>query len=216
MTWEWCCANLGWKAWDNPKLFNPAWENVPWQDVLIHSALKCLYLRRENSQGKPVVLAFERGVRVHWECYSNILTWRIQWTEEPGGLQSLQWQRVRHNWVADTFTLVYWDMLSQADRAVRWQTAPRSPLPPLTSISGSGPKRDPSRVRTGPAAFPVQAVGRRSYSQSLLCPHHAVNQCWMLQHLGVSFSHQLAHHCCPWWTRGLQNHWIHVPEAPGA
>ena len=69
-------------------------------------------------------------------------------------------------------------MLSQADRAVRWQTAPRSPLPPLTSISESGPKRDPSRVRTGPAAFPVQAVGRRSYSQSLLCPHHAVNQCW--------------------------------------
>ena len=28
---------------------------------------------------------------------SSILTWRIQWTEEPGGLQSLGWQTVGHN-----------------------------------------------------------------------------------------------------------------------
>ena len=30
--------------------------------------------------------------------YSSILTWRIPWTEEPGGLQSMGSQRVRHNW----------------------------------------------------------------------------------------------------------------------
>ena len=29
--------------------------------------------------------------------YSNILAWRIQWTKEPGGLQSMGSQRVRHN-----------------------------------------------------------------------------------------------------------------------
>ena len=28
----------------------------------------------------------------------SILAWRIPWTEEPGGLQSLGLQRVRHNW----------------------------------------------------------------------------------------------------------------------
>ena len=27
---------------------------------------------------------------------SSILAWRIQWTEEPGGLQSMGSQRVRH------------------------------------------------------------------------------------------------------------------------
>ena len=27
--------------------------------------------------------------------HSNILTWRISWTEEPGGLQSMGSQRVR-------------------------------------------------------------------------------------------------------------------------
>ena len=29
------------------------------------------------------------------ETHSNILAWRIPWTEEPGGLQSLGSQRVR-------------------------------------------------------------------------------------------------------------------------
>ena len=30
--------------------------------------------------------------------HSSILAWRIPWTEEPGGLQSIELQRVRHNW----------------------------------------------------------------------------------------------------------------------
>ena len=29
--------------------------------------------------------------------YSSILAWRIPWTEEPGGLQSVGSQRVGHN-----------------------------------------------------------------------------------------------------------------------
>ena len=29
--------------------------------------------------------------------YSSILAWRIPWTEEPGGLQSMGSQRVGHN-----------------------------------------------------------------------------------------------------------------------
>ena len=36
--------------------------------------------------------------------HSNILAWRIPWTEEPGGLQSMGLHRVRHDWVAFTFT----------------------------------------------------------------------------------------------------------------
>ena len=30
--------------------------------------------------------------------HSSILAWRIPWTEEPGGLQSIASQRVRHDW----------------------------------------------------------------------------------------------------------------------
>ena len=29
--------------------------------------------------------------------YSNILAWRLPWTEEPGGLQSIGWLRVGHD-----------------------------------------------------------------------------------------------------------------------
>ena len=30
--------------------------------------------------------------------HSNILPWRIPWTEKPRGLQSIELQRVGHNW----------------------------------------------------------------------------------------------------------------------
>ena len=43
----------------------------------------------------------EEGMATH----SSILAWRIPWTEKPGGLQSIVLQRVRHDWVTDTFTL---------------------------------------------------------------------------------------------------------------
>ena len=36
--------------------------------------------------------------------HSNILAWRISWTEEPGGLQSVELQRVGHNWATNTHT----------------------------------------------------------------------------------------------------------------
>jgi len=29
--------------------------------------------------------------------HSTILAWRIPWTEEPGGLQSMGWKRVGHD-----------------------------------------------------------------------------------------------------------------------
>ena len=35
--------------------------------------------------------------------HSNILAWEIPWTEEPGGLQSMGSQRVRHDSVTNTF-----------------------------------------------------------------------------------------------------------------
>ena len=34
---------------------------------------------------------------------SSIIDWRIPWTEEPGGLQSIRSQRVRRVWAMFTF-----------------------------------------------------------------------------------------------------------------
>ena len=36
--------------------------------------------------------------------HSSILAWRIPWTEKPGRLQSMGWQRVGHDWATNTFT----------------------------------------------------------------------------------------------------------------
>ena len=35
----------------------------------------------------------EKGMAIH----SSILAWRLPWTEEPGGLQSMGSQKVRHD-----------------------------------------------------------------------------------------------------------------------
>ena len=43
-------------------------------------------LRREDSLEKEMA------------THTNILAWRIPWTEEPGRLQSMRLQRVRHDW----------------------------------------------------------------------------------------------------------------------
>ena len=57
--------------------------------------------------------------------HSSILAWRIPWTEEPGGLQSIALQRVRHDWTTNTSLhmrklkgLIYSTSLSKAAAAV--------------------------------------------------------------------------------------------------
>ena len=49
-------------------------------------------------------LGWEDPLEKEMATHSSILAWRIPWTEEPGGLQSMVSQRVRHDWVTNTFT----------------------------------------------------------------------------------------------------------------
>ena len=46
----------------------------------------------------------EKGMATH----SSILAWRIPWTEEPGDLQAMRSQRVRHDWATHTHTHTHW------------------------------------------------------------------------------------------------------------
>ena len=55
----------------------------------------------------------ELGLRGLWEnplekemaAHSSTLAWKISWTEESSGLQSMGSQRVRHHWVTNTYLL---------------------------------------------------------------------------------------------------------------
>ena len=51
-----------------------------------------------QSLGQKATL--EKGIAAH----STILAWRIPWTEEPGGLQSMGSQRVGHKWAVNFHT----------------------------------------------------------------------------------------------------------------
>ena len=60
----------------------------------------------DNSDGKEFAAVQETWVRsLSWAdplekrmaTHSSILAWRIPWTEEPGGLQSMKSQKIGHN-----------------------------------------------------------------------------------------------------------------------
>ena len=42
-------------------------------------------------------LSWEDPLKKEMATHSSILAWRIPWTEDPGGLQSMGSQRVRHD-----------------------------------------------------------------------------------------------------------------------
>ena len=41
-------------------------------------------------------------IKTVWYWHPSILTWRIPWTEETGGLKFTGSQRIGHNWVTNT------------------------------------------------------------------------------------------------------------------
>ena len=49
-------------------------------------------------------LGWEDPLEKEMATYSSILTWKIPWTEDPGGLQSTALQRFGHDLVTNTFT----------------------------------------------------------------------------------------------------------------
>ena len=52
-------------------------------------------------------LGWEDPLQEGMATHSSTLAWRIPWTEEPGRLQSMKLQRVRHNWVTKQTELTY-------------------------------------------------------------------------------------------------------------
>ena len=50
-------------------------------------------------------LGWEDPLEKEMATHSSILAWKIPWTEEPGGLQSMGSQRVGHNQVTSTNTM---------------------------------------------------------------------------------------------------------------
>ena len=52
---------------------------------------------QEIQETRVQSLGQEDPLEKEMAAQSNILAWEIPWTEEPGGLQSIGWQRVGHD-----------------------------------------------------------------------------------------------------------------------
>ena len=53
-------------------------------------------------------LGWEDPLEKEMATHSSILAWKITWTEEPGGLQSMESQKIGHNWATNTYLLTPW------------------------------------------------------------------------------------------------------------
>ena len=76
----------------------------------------------ESQKEKEWILSFgwfsAMPVEKAMAAHSSPLAWKIPWTEEPGGLQSMGSLRVRHDWVTSLslFTFMHWRR--------KWQPTP--------------------------------------------------------------------------------------------
>ena len=93
-------------------------EKVKGSD-LEESFTELLHFRREKSRvlqenKEELRQSAEKATAAH----SRTLAWKIPWTEEPGGLQSVGWLEVRYNWATSLslFTFMHWRR--------KWQPTP--------------------------------------------------------------------------------------------
>ena len=61
------------------------------------SAVKNPPVMQEMQEAQVQSLGQEDPLGEGMTIHSSILAWKIPWTEEPGGLQSMKLQRVGHN-----------------------------------------------------------------------------------------------------------------------
>ena len=83
-----CCS-----PWGHKELDTTEWLN--WTD----SGTVTFLIERHLSQWHLLSIVLLKGIATH----SSIPAWRIPWTEELGGLQSMRSQRVGHDWVTNTY-----------------------------------------------------------------------------------------------------------------
>ena len=82
---------LGWEVpWRSDRLPTPVFLGFPRGSAGKESTCNAGDLVQSLGWEDPL----EKGKATH----SSILAWRIPWTEEPGGLQSMGSQRVGHDW----------------------------------------------------------------------------------------------------------------------
>ena len=139
------------KLWNNPTV-NPA-LGLPRCSSGKEPACQC----RRHKRCRFNLWVRKIPWRRSWQ--PSILAWEIPWTEEPGGLQSVESQRVGHNWSKLARRHTHHAVLSQNQKT--------DPLSAASAAPGSAPNQtqaepaaSPRWQRQAPAKSPVKG-GKR-------------------------------------------------------
>ena len=83
--------------------------------LMIYQEFYCCYCFKKHSFQEPSLLQYHCKLMV---THSSPLAWKIPWSEEPGGLQSMGSLRVGHDWATSLslFTFMHWGR--------KWQPTP--------------------------------------------------------------------------------------------
>ena len=89
--------------------FSPYWETDILASVNLGAFLEGASLVTQTVKNLPIIqetwdqsLGWEDLLEKGMATDSSILAWRISWTQQSGGLQSMGSQRVRHDWTTNT------------------------------------------------------------------------------------------------------------------
>ena len=113
-------------CWWERKLIQPLWTTVcrflkklgikpPYDPASLVASLVAQTVKRLPIMWETWVwsLGWEDPLEKEMAAHSSTLAWKIPWAEEPGGLQSMESQRVGHDW-ATSLSLSFMTQQSQS------------------------------------------------------------------------------------------------------
>ena len=93
-------------------IYEPGWFRTKASHITICEHMSNIYVGKENITYLTLCLycSLEYFTEKAMAPYSSTLAWKIPWTEEPGGPQSMGLLRVGHDWVTSLslFTFMHW------------------------------------------------------------------------------------------------------------
>ena len=133
------------------------------------------YTREES-----LIPGLGRSPLVENEIHSSILAWKIQWTEEPGGLQSMGYQKWTHTNTHTPKNKTKQKHLVGFKGGESW---PR--LQPSLSVGGSRRSRSYNRKRKRNKSLVRWCCWSKQKTHwvintvQILTQHHTVSPCWL-------------------------------------
>ena len=93
-------------------VITPSWLSGLWSSFLHSSSVYSCYLFLISSASVRSIpfLSFIKPIFAWTATHSSIHAWKIPWTQEPGGLQSMGLQRVGHDWETSLCVCVAWNV----------------------------------------------------------------------------------------------------------